>query len=233
MRSAPQRAQQSLAEVLCSDVPGAKSLLALVRAGVASTKTLVQPKVRAILATHKDAAIEREVAELTANLPSLAEHEAQVAKLIEERRAGYARAKPSSERGMVVFLKRCGICHQLDGTGALIGPQLDGIGNRGLDRLLEDVLDPSRNVDVAFRTTVLEMEDGKVITGLVRREEGAQLVLADGEGKEFSVPKDQVADQLKSNLSPMPANVPDIVSEAEFYDLMALLLSKRGPAPKK
>ena len=34
-----------------------------------------------------------------------------------------------------------------------IAPHLDGIGNRGLERLLEDVLDPNRNVDQLFRAT--------------------------------------------------------------------------------
>ena len=37
------------------------------------------------------------------------------------------------------------------GKGAKVGPQLDGIGTRGLDRLMEDILDPNRNVDQTLR----------------------------------------------------------------------------------
>ena len=51
-----------------------------------------------------------------------------------------------------------------DGSGGLVGPQLDGIGNRGLERLVEDVLDPNRNVDRAFRTHLLTLKNGDVIT---------------------------------------------------------------------
>ena len=104
---------------------------------------------------------------LTAKLPPA---NAVLDALIVDRRRGFARAATSAERGLTVFTKHCATCHQLEGKGSLVGPQLDGIGNRGLDRLLEDLLDPNRNVDVAFRTTTLRLIDGRVLSGLVRRE---------------------------------------------------------------
>jgi putative heme-binding domain-containing protein len=100
---------------------------------------------------------------------------------------------------------------------------------------VEDVLDPNRNVDVAFRTTTIRTVNGEVISGLVRREEGATLILADNKGKEVAVPKDDIEQQAKGSLSLMPANVHEIVSEAEFHDLLAYLLSQKeakGPAGK-
>ena len=62
-------------------------------------------------------------------------------------------------RGQVAFKKHCSSCHRVGAEGALIGPQLDGIGNRGLERVLEDVLDPNRNIDAAFHTTVLALDE--------------------------------------------------------------------------
>ena len=113
----------------------------------------------------------------------------------------------------------------------MIGPQLDGIGNRGVDRLLEDTLDPNRNVDVAFRTTTLRLTDGRVLSGLVRREEGQQFVLADAQGKEFTIMKSDIDEQQKTPLSLMPANVGEIVPADEFADLVAYLLTQRAAAP--
>ncbi len=74
-----------------------------------------------------------------------------------------------------MFTKICAACHQLGDQGAKIGPGLDGVGLRGLDRLLEDTLDPSRNVDQAFRTTVVTTKGGNIVTGLLlpRRGRGA------------------------------------------------------------
>ena len=64
-----------------------------------------------------------------------------------------------------------------------MGPQLDGIGSRGLDRLLEDIIDPNRNVDQNFRVTNLALQNGQVVSGLLLREEGDVLVLADAQGQ--------------------------------------------------
>ena len=100
----------------------------------------------------------------------------------------------------------------------------------GIDRLLEDVLDPNRNVDQAFRTTQIVSTDGRIISGLVLREEGKVLVLADPQGKEIRFPQEEIDQRTVSTLSLMPANVPDLLSEAEFVHLLGFLLSQREAA---
>ena len=80
---------------------------------------------------------------------------------------------PVSALGQAVFKKHCELCHQIRGEGKKFGPDLDGIGVRGLDRLLEDLLDPNRNVDPAFHTTTVFTESGQLHSGLALRDEGA------------------------------------------------------------
>jgi putative heme-binding domain-containing protein len=141
------------------------------------------------------------------------------------------------DSGAKVFETHCAACHQLGGKGARIGPQLDGIAARGVDRLLEDVLDPSRNVDLAFRLTTLALRDGRLVSGLFVKEEGAVLVLADAQGKELRVPAESVEERAVAPLSPMPANFAEQIPEADFYRLIAFLLSQRQvagpPAPPR
>jgi putative heme-binding domain-containing protein len=132
------------------------------------------------------------------------------------------------QAGSIVFKNNCANCHQLGGEGAKVGPQLDGIGNRGLDRLLEDILDPSRNVDQAMRSTTLYLKDTRTVSGLLLREEGAVIVMADALGKDVRVPKADVEDRKVSLLSPMPANLPEVIKEKDFHDLMAFLLQQRA-----
>jgi putative heme-binding domain-containing protein len=158
----------------------------------------------------------------------------KLAALLEQRRAGFRRSsKPHRpEEGVAIFEKTCGICHQLGGKGVRIGPQLDGIGSRGLDRLVEDILDPNRNVDQAFRVTNLALDDGRVASGLLLREEGEILVLADAQGKEVRVPKASVVERKTSQLSPMPANLYDQIPEDDFNRLLDYLLSKREPSDR-
>jgi putative heme-binding domain-containing protein len=148
--------------------------------------------------------------------------------LLQHRRDGFHKAAADAALGKQVFAKHCAACHQVGGEGARIGPQLDGIGIRGLDRLLEDVLDPNRNVDQAFRLTVLDLKNGKVVSGLLLKEEGAVLVLADAQGKEVRVAKEAVDQRNTAQISPMPADVADKIPEAEFYHLMAYLLGQRA-----
>jgi putative heme-binding domain-containing protein len=231
MKRAPTRLQTALAETLAGDAAGAETLVALVKAGAASPQLLTTANVTAKLDALNSDQLSEQVADITANLPGQSEI---IDKLVLERRAAYPRATPSLEKGQALFEKHCAACHQIAGKGSVIGPQLDGIGLRGLERLVEDVLDPNRNVDVAFRTTTIRTTDGEVITGLVRREEGATLVLADNKGREIAVPKGDIDQQVKGSLSLMPANVHEIVNEAEFFDLLAYLLSqKQAKEPAK
>ena len=90
-----------------------------------------------------------------------------------------------------------------------------------------------RNVDVAFRTTTLRTADGRVVSGLVRREEGQQLVLAGADGKEFTVAKSEIEDRKQSTVSMMPEGLFEKLSDEEIRDLIAYLASpKQVPLPK-
>jgi putative heme-binding domain-containing protein len=166
--------------------------------------------------------VREKVAKLTKGLPAA---DVKLAKLIESRKKSYASAKSDAAKGVKVFEKHCANCHQVAGKGAKVGPNLDGIGLRGLERLLEDVLDPNRNVDAAFRQTKITTEKGQVVEGLVLREEGEVIVMADREGKEVRIAKKDVDKREISPLSPMPANVGETVPEADFHDLMSYLLT--------
>src|SRR5207253_1174277 len=124
-------------------------------------------------------------------------------KLIEQRLAGISSSEGPIQAGAQVFKRSCAVCHSIDGQGATIGPQLDGAGNRGVERLIEDILDPSRNVDPAFRVTLLTLKDGDLESGLIRRQEGEMVVIADGTGKERSIPNSQITGRRESALSLM------------------------------
>ncbi len=150
--------------------------------------------------------------------------------LFARRRDGFAASKAEPSNGAAVFEKYCGICHQLGGKGAKVGPQLDGIGSRGVDRLMEDILDPNRNVDQSFRVTNLALKNGQIISGLLLREEGEVLIVADAQGKEVRVPKSSVEERSTASLSPMPADLVDQIADGDFYRLLAFLLAHREPA---
>ena len=225
MMAVPYRVQVSWAQTLAASTTGANALLEAVAKGSVPPRLLQERAVRDRLSAGKPQEVVARLQSLTKDLPP-ADRERD--RLISRRRSAYASSKATAIDGERVFQKNCIVCHQIEGKGALVGPQLTGIGNRGLERLCEDILDPNRNVDVSFRTTVLTLADGDIISGLFRREEGEQLVLADALGKEFNVAKKDVKERAQTESSLMPDNFGDAITPDEFNALLAYLLSNRG-----
>jgi putative heme-binding domain-containing protein len=224
----PEKIQRSLAGFLSRRKDGAEALMKAIEDGKASARLLQERPITIGLESARLPNLAERIAKALKGLPPA---DQKLKDLLEKRRAGFLAAKADPSQGAAVFEKNCAACHQIGGKGAKVGPQLDGIGNRGLDRLLEDVLDPNRNVDQTFRTTNLALKDGQVVSGLLLREEGAVLLMADAQGKERRVPADSVEERAIAPLSPMPANMADQIAEPDFYRLLAYLLAQReGPA---
>lgn len=225
MLSASTAEQRRVAGVLASDFGGAKLLVELAEAGRASARLLKNPQIEPQLLAAADAPLRKRIAALTSRLPD----ESQILiDLIASRRQKHVSRPGDRELGAKLFAKTCATCHQIAGKGKKVGPNLDGIGNRGLDRLVEDILAPNRNVDVAFRSSTIVTDQGKVLNGLIKRTEGARLVLVNSKGEEISVATDSIDQNVLSNLSPMPANFGETLSEEQFRQVMAYLLSLRS-----
>lgn len=223
LRTAPARQQLKLAQALISTKPGAESLLDAAEKGTASRQLLADENLRKRIVDAKADRAEERLAVLTKGLKA---PDSEVQKLIDTKIKSFAGAKANRVTGEQVFTKNCAICHQLEGKGALVGPQLDGVGGRGLERLCEDILDPNRNVDLAFRTSTVKLKEGKVVTGLFRREEGELVILADNTGKEFQLQKKEIAERRESIYSLMPDNLGEVLTPEDFNNLISFLLSK-------
>jgi len=225
LRDSPMELALAIARGLATNHAGGELLMAEVAAGRATPELL--QNVGIISHLRELAKIDDLDDRLTKLTTGLVPADTKVRQLINHRKRGFATAKPNAAAGKLVFAKTCAACHKVQGEGNKIGPELDGIGLRGLDRILEDVLDPGRNVDQAFRSTSVETKAGLVEQGLVLREEGKLLILADALGKEKRIPLDEITEREVTMLSPMPANVPDLVPEADFYNLLAFLLEQK------
>ena len=144
--------------------------------------------------------------------------------LIAKRLKHFQSTKPSADKGRQTFQLYCAACHKKGDIGTLVGPQLDGISTRGPARVIEDILDPNRNVDVAFRYTTVTLGDGRVLQGLKRSEEGRAIIFADLTGRETTIAKSSIAKQKPSELSLMPAALGAGIPEDDFANLVAFLM---------
>lgn len=220
----PYRVQQVWATALVGHVEGASLVLKAVELGVASPRLLQVPSLRDRIQRAVPANGQVRMEKLTRGLSSFDEVRD---RFITTRRVGYTQSATRADLGQKVFETHCAPCHQIEGKGGLVGPQLTGIGNRGVERLCEDILDPNRTVDPAFRQTLVTLNDGETVSGLFRREEGEVLVLANGLGVEFTVPKSSVLQREEGALSLMPDNFGESITEPEFQHLLNYLLTRR------
>lgn len=228
-RTAPEDLALGMARALTVSRTGALALLEAVTQGKTSPRHLQDVLVSTRLRGYPIPGLEERLAELTRSLPP---EDERPKKLIASRQAAFLKRGGNPLEGAKVFTRTCAACHRIGNTGGKVGPELDGVGVRGLARLLEDTLTPNRNVDQAFRTTSIVLKNGRIQNGLFLRNEGAVLVLADDQGKEVRVAEADVEERSIIPLSPMPANIAEQLPEKDFYDLMAHLLSQQAPATR-
>ena len=222
MHSASFQEQVVLADLLVSDNAGLLLLLELFETGKASARLLVQSELAQKLASLTNEKQKEKLAKIVNSLPK---EEERISRLIDSRKQSYAKLGGDIQAGKILYEKNCSVCHQMGGKGKQVGPNLDGIGNRGLDRLCEDILAPNRNVDVAFRSSTILTEEGKIFVGLLKKSEGEQWILIDNKGNAIQIAEQRIDEHRKSLLSPMPANLGESLKDKQFRDLLAYLLS--------
>jgi len=225
IKNAEPELQQSIAIALSSTGAGKDILLDKVKRGEIFPRVLIQPKVEERLSLNISPKQQALLKELTANLEDVSK-ERQT--LIHERVSAFKTANPapSPAVGRTVFTRNCSPCHSIgDDGGVAIGPQLNSVGKWGVQSLSEKILDPNRNVSESFRTYTITLKDGKVVTGLFRRDEGAATIYADAAGKEFSIARNDIASRKASKYTLMPDQFGSILSQEEYNALIAYLLT--------
>jgi putative heme-binding domain-containing protein len=221
------RQQQSrVAELLSVDQAGARYLLELLEAGSISTAVLRSATLVEKLRAHQQGALNSSIDQFVKAMPDT-NHELD--KIITRRKELLLTADVNVEDGKRVFVKNCSNCHQIAGQGVQVGPNLDGIGNRGADRLVDDILLPNENVDASFRASLVSTVDGRLLNGFVRKAEpeSSYVTMVDGQGKVILIHRDEIEAQKKTAVSPMPANFAETIPESDFVDLLGYLLGNR------
>lgn len=134
-----------------------------------------------------------------------------------------------AEAGWRVFFGpssvRCANCHTFEGRGASVGPDLTTIvGRFDRKRLLESLLQPSREIAPRFVPWILELKDGRVLTGqsLGVTEDAKSERFLGADGRTFDVLLMDIESKQASKLSIMPAGLETMLTDEQLRDLLAL-----------
>jgi putative heme-binding domain-containing protein len=118
----------------------------------------------------------------------------------------------------------CFKCHATAGLGAKIGPDLSNLVHRDYASVMRDIVNPSFSINPDYIGHILVMKDGKVLTGVLRDEDG-QLILGDEKGNSTKIVRSEIEQMKPAQVSVMPTGLHEKLTKNELRDLMTFLLT--------
>ena len=143
-------------------------------------------------------------------------------------------AKGDPARGEAVFRRKdlnCLTCHSVSKAGGEIGPDLSAVGQTSPpDYIIYSILLPDQSIKEQYHTLVVLTAEGQVYQGIVVDKDNRRVVLKESTGALRTVPVDSIEEQ-KPGGSLMPKGLVNLMTHAEFVDLVRFLseLGKPGP----
>lgn len=135
-----------------------------------------------------------------------------------------------AHRGQLVYQQaNCANCHVYNAQGqAGIGPDLNGLVQRFSQReIVESVIHPSLVISDRYRSEMIELEDGRVLTGIVTPLADGKVAVVDSQATRTELSKIDIAQIRKAPVSIMPSGLMDNLNAQQVVDLMAYLMQEK------
>ena len=137
-------------------------------------------------------------------------------------------------RGEAIFRRadlNCMSCHSLSKAGGEVGPDLSAVGQTSpADYIINSILNPDQSIKEQYHTLVVQTSDGQVFQGIVTDKDDQRIVLKEATGTPRVVPVASIEDQ-KPGGSLMPKGLANLMTHAEFVDLVRFLAELGKPGP--
>lgn len=135
-------------------------------------------------------------------------------------------------RGENVFRRpdlSCTNCHALSRAGGGIGPDLSAVGvSSPVDYLVNSILLPDQVMKEAYLSLVVSTTDGQIYQGIVADKDNTRIVLKQANGDLQTVAVADI-DEQKEGGSLMPKGLANLMTHAEFVDLVRFLAELGKP----
>ncbi len=131
-------------------------------------------------------------------------------------------------RGRAVFAKTCATCHQLDGVGREVGPNLISVKAHPPEKLLTSILDPSREVEPRYLAYNCELTGGDELYGIIASETGNGLVFKLPDGTTRNILRSDIKSLRSTKLSLMPDGLEAALTHQDLADLLRYLRHQPG-----
>jgi PQQ-dependent dehydrogenase (methanol/ethanol family) len=137
--------------------------------------------------------------------------------------------------GEAVFFGKgnCSTCHEVNGRGGIVGPDLSAAGTRTPEALRAKIVNPNAAAaggrgGGAPQVIVAKRADGKEVRGVRRNEDTFNLQIVDASGQLHVLDKTTLREVRRENRSLMPQDYATRLSDTELRSLVAYLGSLKA-----
>ncbi len=127
------------------------------------------------------------------------------------------------ERGKAIFAKSCASCHRVEGVGYELGPNLTTFQFRGPEAILQNIIEPNREVNPQYIQYKVVTNDDRVVTGMIVNESPASVRLIRGENQSETIARNDIGEIKSSQLSMMPEGLESQIDLQGMADLLTYL----------
>ena len=180
-----------------------------------------------LLLNHADATIKTRAEKLLSDALPMDREKA----LAEYRQALAMEADPARGRG--VFEKQCATCHQIDGVGAQVAPDISDSREKSAEQLLTDIIQPNRAIDSNYFSYTALTVDGLVHTGVLATETSTSVTLKQAEGKAITLLRDEIDELQSDGVSFMPDGMEKNIPPQDMADLIGFIKNWRYLEPQQ
>ena len=133
-------------------------------------------------------------------------------------------AKGDVEKGKVVYMQNCAVCHQVKGgLGVAYGPDLSTIHNWKKQDILANILDPNLSIMSGYDLWEIELNDGEIVQGIIAVETSTAITVKGMGNYEKAINRQEIKSMKSLSISAMPAGLEANISKESMADLVAFL----------
>jgi putative heme-binding domain-containing protein len=96
---------------------------------------------------------------------------------------------------------------------------------RGAEAILQNVIDPNREVNPQYISYTILTTDDRTITGMIESETATHLTLVRGDNARDTIPRSEIEQLKSSRVSIMPEGLENQLNPQAMADLLAYLLN--------
>src|SRR3954463_12756641 len=156
--------------------------------------------------------------------------------------AGIATGDPAVGEALFFGKAECGTCHEVNGRGGIVGPELSAAGLLSTGALQQKIIDPDFRIQTSTRGArgaaspahvIATTKEGRQIRGVRRNEDTFSLQMIDVSGQLHLLDKLTLASLVVDETSLHPRDYRTRLSESDIADVVAYLLTLRGRDPAR